>query len=86
MDNNHDNMTKLKQALREDTMPLLTDDELTFLLENSDDINEAIYKGAIMKSENTTLSVSGLSTGDMSKYFLRLASMYRPNNSGTLKG
>ena len=81
-----DNMNKLKRALRENTMPLLTDEDLQDLLEDSDTMDEAIYEGAIMKSENTTMQVSGMSTADMSSYFLRLAAMHRPNNTGTLKG
>lgn len=81
-----DNMNKLKRALRENTMPLLTDEDLQDLLEDSDTMDEAIYKGAIMKSENTTMQVSGMSTADMSSYFLRLAAMHRPNNTGTLRG
>lgn len=79
-------MKKLKRALRENTMPLLTEDDLTDLLESSDSLDEAIYKGAIMKSENTTLQISGLSTADTSQYFLRIASMHRPNNTGILRG
>lgn len=81
-----DNMNKLKRALRENTMPLLTDEDLQDLLEDSDTMDEAIYKGAIIKSENTTMQVSGMSTADMSSYFLRLAAMHRPNNTGTLRG
>ena len=53
---------------------------------SSDTVDEVIYKGALMKSENTTLQVSGLSTADTSKYFLRIASMYRPSNTGILGG
>lgn len=86
MDVSIDNMNKLKRALREKTMPLLTDEDLQDLLESSDSLDEAIYKGAIMKSENTTMIVSGMSTADMSSYFLRIASMHRPNNTGILRG
>ena len=60
-----DNMNKLKRALRENTMPLLTDEDLQDLLEDSDTMDEAIYKGAIIKSENTTMQVSGMSTGTL---------------------
>ncbi len=76
----------LKIALREEDMPLFSDDELNQLIKTSDSLNEAIYKGAIIKSENTTLIVSGLTTADTSAYFLRIAAMYRPNNSGVLRG
>lgn len=79
-------LDQLKRALREHTMPLLSDSDLEYLLESSTSLDEAIYKGAIMKSEDTTLQVSGLSTADTSKYFLRIASMHRPNNTGILRG
>lgn len=79
-------LEKLKRALREETMPLLSNEDLEELLSDSKDLDEAIYKGAIIKSENTTLQVSGLSIQDMSSYFLRIAAMHRPNNTGVLKG
>lgn len=78
-------LEKLKRALREDTMPLLSEQDLDDLISSSDTLDEAIYKGAIFKSENTTISISGMSTADTSKYFLRLASLHRPTNSGVLK-
>lgn len=81
-----DNMTQLKTALREQTMPLLSDEDLTYILENSETMNEAIYKGAIIKSEDTSIQISGMSTSDMSSYFLRIARMHRPNNTGILSG
>lgn len=81
-----DDMNKLKRALREETMPLLSDEDLQDLLESSKSLDEAIYKGAIMKSEDTTLQVSGLSTADSSAYFLRVARLHRPNNTGILGG
>jgi len=40
----------------------------------------------LVKAEDTTLSISGISAADTSAYFRRLASKYRPSNSGTLKG
>lgn len=79
-------MDKLKTALRESTMPLLSDEELCDLLESAESLDEAIYRGAILKSENTALQVSGMSTADTSSYFLRIARMHRPNNSGILRG
>ena len=32
------------------------------------------------------ISANGLTTADMGQYFRRLANMYRPTNSGILKG
>lgn len=86
MENTGANLARLKGILREDEMPLLSETELAYLLESSDSLDEAVYRGAIMKSENTTLQISGMSTADTSNYFLRIAAMYRPNNSGTLGG
>lgn len=80
-----DNISKLKIILREEDCPLFTDDELEFYLsENGNDIKKTAYQCLIIKSENTTLSLSGLEAGDTSKYFRRLAQRYRDNNSRVL--
>lgn len=81
-----DQLATVKRILREDTMPLLSDELIADISSSSDTIDEVIYKGALMKSEDTTLQVSGLSTADTSKYFLRIASMHRPSNTGILGG
>lgn len=77
---------KMKIALREKDMPCFENEELEMYLENAETLQEAIYNAAIAKSENTTMTISGMTTADMSSYFLRIASMYRPNNTGVLKG
>lgn len=78
---------KLKIILRESACPFFTDKELEYyLMKNGGDISKTAYECLIVKSENTTLSVSGLQCADTSKYFLRLAQEYRPNNSGILSG
>lgn len=80
-------LSNLKLILREGDIPFFTDEQLNFYLEqNGGDVREAAYQCLLVKAEDTTLSVSGLSTADTSKYFRRLASQYRPFNSGTLKG
>lgn len=77
----------LKIVLREDAVPFFSDEELSFYLnENNGDYNTTAYQCLLIKAENTTLSISGLSAADSSKYFRRLASKYRPHNSGILKG
>lgn len=81
-----DQLATVKRILREDTMPLLSDELIADISSASDTLDEVIYKGALMKSEDTTLQVSGLSTADTSKYFLRIASMHRPSNTGILGG
>lgn len=80
-------LDQLKMILREDDIPFFTDDQLSFYLDqNQGDLRRAAYQCLIIKSEDTTIQVSGLTTSDTSKYFLRLASQYRPHNSGILKG
>lgn len=80
-------LKRMKVILREEACPFFSDDDLLFYLkENGNDINKAIYQCLIVKSEDTTLNISGLQTADTSKYFRRLAQRYRPNNSGILSG
>lgn len=76
---------KLKIVLREKDCPFFSDEELLFFLEeNGNDFNKTAYSCLIMKSENTTLNMSGLELGDSSKYFRRLAQKYRESNSCVL--
>lgn len=78
---------RMKIILREREIPYFSDEELFFYLsENGNDVNAALYQCLLIKSENTTLSLSGVSLPDTSMYFRRLAQKYRPNNSGILKG
>lgn len=80
-------LEELKLNLREMDYPYFSDEQLQMYLDrNGGDLRVTSYECLIIKSQDTSLSVSGLSCGDTSKYFLRLASMYAPNNSGTLKG
>ena len=77
----------LKVVLREDDIPFFSDEELEFYLrENNGNYRSTAYQCLLIKAEDTTLSVSGLSAADSSKYFRRIASKYRPYNSGVLKG
>lgn len=77
----------LKLILREGDIPFFTDEQLEFYLsQNERDVRAAAYQCLLIKAEDTTLSVNGLSTADTSKYFRRLASLYRPFNSGILQG
>lgn len=77
---------KLKLILREKDCPFFSDEELKQYMEMYTSLEDTAYHCLIIKAENTTLSVSGLSLGDSSKYFLRLAQQYRKSNSGILHG
>ena len=80
-------LDKMKLVLREKDCPFFTDEELYFyLVENGNDFDKAVYNCLIVKSEDTTLSISGFQGSDTSKYFRRLAQKYRKNNSGVLGG
>ena len=71
--------------LREKEAPYFSLEELEYFYnKNGQDIRKTLYECLLLKAENTTLSVSGLSTTDTSSYFKMLAQKYRPNNSGVL--
>lgn len=76
----------IKNILREKDIPFFSDDEIDFYYnKNNKNLNNTIYECLLVKAENTTLNISGLSVADSSAYFRRLATRYRPNNSGILK-
>ena len=76
----------VKREVRENMCPYFDDADIEFYIDkNGDDIDEAIYELLLIKAEDSTISVSGLSTSDTSAYFRRLASRYRRYNSGVLK-
>ena len=76
----------LKVVLRESEVQMFTDLELQWYVDKfNGNYNRAAYELLIVKSENTGVSISGMSAEDSSSYFRRLAQRYRPNNSGVLK-
>ena len=79
---------RMKKILREEDYPMFSDEDLEFYIaENNGDVNAAIYQCLILKSENNAVSIAGLSASDSSSsYFKRLASQYKPSNSGILGG
>ena len=79
-------LDKLKIVLREKDCPFFSDEDLEFYYEDcGKDFDETAYRCLILKSENTTLNLSGFETGDTSKYWRRLAQRYRPNYSRVLE-
>lgn len=80
-------LDELKLILREAEVPFFTDEELEYhYAKNGRSVEATAYRCLIIKSEDTTLSISGLSLSDSSNYFRRLAAQYRPSNTGILKG
>lgn len=77
----------VRKEVREEQSPFFEDDDFVYYLnKNNGDVNKTIYEMLIIKSEDSTISVSGLSTQDTSAYFKRLASRYKPFNSGVMIG
>lgn len=77
----------IKREIRENMSPYFDDGDIEYYLKkNNGDVNATIYELLLVKAEDSTISVSGLSTSDTSAYFRRLASRYRQYNSGVLSG
>lgn len=77
----------IKKEIREQQAPYFEEDDFQYYLDkNNGNVNDTIYEMLIIKSEDSTISVSGLNTADTSAYFKRLASRYKRFNSGILKG
>lgn len=78
---------RVKKEIREEQAPYFEEDDFQYYLDkNNGNVDATIYEMLIIKSEDSTISVSGLTTQDTSGYFKRLASRYRQYNSGTLEG
>lgn len=80
------NLSKMKIILREDDMPMFSDEQISEFVAGADTVEDALYELLILKSENTTFSISGLTVAETSDYFKRLASTYRPHNTKVLGG
>lgn len=75
----------IKREIRDTQSPYFDEEDfLHYLQKNNGNVNATIYEMLIIKSEDSTISVSGLSTQDTSAYFKRLASRFKPFNSGIL--
>ena len=78
---------RIKKEIREEQSPYFEENDFQYYLDkNNGDIQATIYEMLLIKSEDSTISVSGLNTQDTSSYFKRLASRYKKYNSGILRG
>ena len=75
----------LKIVLREQYIPFFSDSELEWYVSKCGSYNKAAYELLLIKAENSSVNISGLSTEDTSSYFRALASRYKPRNTGVLK-
>lgn len=84
---NEGNVSFIKAELREEMIPYFSDDDIAhYLIKNKGNVGQTIYEMLIVKSEDSSITVSGLTTQDTSSYFKRLASRYKKFNSGVLSG
>lgn len=84
---NIEKIERIQKEILEDKAPYFDSEDFQYYLDkNNGDVNATIYEMLIVKSEDSTISVSGLNTQDTSGYFKRLASRYRTFNSGILEG
>ena len=80
-----DYLDELKLNLRENDCPFFSDEELSaYYAKNGNDIRKTTLECLLIKSQDTTLQISGLNCSDTSRYFLRLATLYETNNSRVL--
>lgn len=78
---------RIKREIREAQAPYFEEDEFQYYLDkNNGNVDATIYEMLLVKSEDSTIVVSGLTTQDTSSYFKRLASRYKQFNSGVLNG
>lgn len=78
-------LAAVKREARENMSPYFYDDDIEYYYEkNSGDLRATVYELLVIKSEDSTISVSGLTTQDTSAYFKRLASRFRDYHSGVL--
>ena len=78
---------RIYKEIREEQSPYFENGEIEYYLnKNGGDVNATIYEMLIIKSEDSSLSLSGVNTTDTSGYFKRLASRYKTFNSGDLSG
>lgn len=80
-------LEELKLLCRERQVPFFEEEELLYQLEKANgNVSLAAYRCLLIKAENSTVQVSGLTLADTSAYWLRLASSVRPNGSCIVEG
>ena len=69
---------RIKKEVREAQSPYFEEDDFQYYLDkNNGNVNATIYEMLIIKSEDSTISVSGLSTQDTSNRLIQASSMNR---------
>ena len=80
-----DEIEIIRRETQEVQSPYFEDGDIEYYYEkNGGNLEATIYDLLLVKAEDSTISVSGLSTSDTSAYFRRLASRHRQYNSGVV--
>ena len=80
-------LEELKLPSRAKQVPIFEEDGLLYQLEKAGrDVALAAYRCLLIKAENSTVQVSGLTLADTSAYWLRLAAAVRPSGSCIVEG
>ena len=78
---------RIRIETRENQCPYFEDEDIAYYLQkNGYDVYATIYELLLIKAEDSTITVSGMTTEDTSGYFRRLASRYKRFNSCILIG
>ena len=78
---------RVRIEVREHQCPYFEDEDIEYYLQkNNYDADATIYELLLIKAEDSTITVSGMTTEDTSGYFRRLASKYKRFNSRILIG
>ena len=81
----YDVLNQIKREVRENMSEYFTNQDIAYYyFKNGKDIRATCYELLIIKAEDSTIQVTGLTTHDTSAYFRRLASRFRTYNSGVL--
>lgn len=85
MQTDEEKIAYIKRCVREEQIPYFPEEDFAFYLQkNNGNVNATIYELLCLKAEDSSITVSGLTTKDTSAYFRRLASRYKTYNSGVL--
>lgn len=77
-----DRLTLLKFYLQEKQFPYFDDEDLQILLDQYEDINRAAYEGCMIKAQDDSVQIPGVSTPSNEKYWIRRANQFRMRCKG----
>lgn len=78
-------VNRIKQIILEDAYPMFSDTDILFYYnENNKSFRATVYNLLKLKAETGSTVITGMTLPNPERFFMRLATPYRPNNSGVL--